>query len=161
MMIRRAFYYWQFIAVIVLPLWVLIARGIYGSSVGWDFVLFLILCPILAVVLLAIAGLTTARKSVRSSKSVSWIDAGVLTVWHAAIIVYGFVDASFPAALIVIVAIAAFWIALWQLVTETRNRFTSLVEGFEREAQRPSRPGENLNNGRVIILDAEENRTFD
>ena len=148
MMIRRAFYYWQFIAVIVLPLWVLIARGIYGSSVGWDFVLFLILCPILAVVLLAIAGLTTARKSVRSSKSVSWIDAG-------------FVDASFPAALIVIVAIAAFWIALWQLVTETRNRFTSLVEGFEREAQRPSRPGENLNNGRVIILDAEENRTFD
>ncbi|MEH6780693.1 MAG: MFS transporter [Rhodoglobus sp.] len=161
MMIRRAFYYWQFIAVIVLPLWVLIARGIYGSSVGWDFVLFLILCPILAVVLLAIAGLTTARKSVRSSKSVSWIDAGVLTVWHAAIIVYGFVDASFPAALIVIVAIAAFWIALWQLVTETRNRFTSLVEGFEREAQRPSRPGENLNNGRVIILEAEENRTFD
>ena len=161
MMIRRAFYYWQFIAVIVLPLWVLIARGIYGSSVGWDFVLFLILCPILAVVLLAIAGLTTARKSVRSSKSVSWIDAGVLTVWHAAIIVYGFVDASFPAALLVIVAIAAFWIALWQLVTETRNRFTSLVEGFEREAQRPSRPGENLNNGRVIILEAEENRTFD
>ncbi|WP_205030336.1 MFS transporter [Salinibacterium amurskyense] len=161
MMIRRAFYYWQFIAVIVLPLWVLIARGIYGSSVGWDFVLFLILCPILAFALLAIAGLTVARKSVRDSKQVSWIDAGVLAAWHAAIIIYGFVDAPFPAALIVIVAIAAFWIALWQLVTETRNRFTSLVEGFERDAQRPSRPGENLDNGRVIILEAEENRTFD
>ncbi|QYH37146.1 MFS transporter [Salinibacterium sp. M195] len=160
-MIRRAFYYWQFIAVIVLPLWVLVARGIYGSSVGWDFVLFLVLCPILAFALLAIAGLTTARKSVRNSRTVSWIDAGVLTVWHAAIIIYGFVDAPFPATLIVIVAIAAFWIALWQLVTETRNRFTSLVEGFERDAQRPTRPGERLDNGNVIILDGDENRTFD
>ncbi|MBH0129456.1 MFS transporter [Salinibacterium sp. NK8237] len=161
MMIRRAFYYWQFIAVVVLPVWVLIARGIYGSSVGWDFVLFLILCPILAFVLLAIAGLTVARKSVRDSRSVSWIDAGLLTVWHAAIIIYGFVDASFPAALIVIVAIAAFWIALWQLVTETRNRFTTLVEGFERDAQRPSHPGEKLDNGRVIILEPDENGNFD
>ena len=160
-MIRRAFYYWQFIAVLVLPVWVLIARGIYGSSVGWDFVLFLILCPILAFALLAIAGLTVARKSVRDSKSVSWIDAGLLTVWHAAIIIYGFVDASFPAALIVIVAIAAFWIALWQLVTETRNRFTSLVEGFERDAQRPTYPGEKLDNGRVIILEPDENGNFD
>ncbi|MBH0023706.1 MFS transporter [Salinibacterium sp. NSLL150] len=161
MMIRRAFYYWQFIAVLVLPVWVLIARGIYGSSVGWDFVLFLILCPILAFALLAIAGLTVARKSVRDSKSVSWIDAGLLTVWHAAIIIYGFVDAPFPAALIVIVAIAAFWIALWQLVTETRNRFTSLVEGFERDAQRPTHPGEKLDNGRVIILEPDENGNFD
>ncbi|CAO1652576.1 MFS transporter [Salinibacterium sp. NYA9b] len=160
-MIRRAFYYWQFIAVLVLPVWVLIARGIYGSSVGWDFVLFLILCPILAFALLAIAGLTVARKSVRDSKSVSWIDAGLLTVWHAAIIIYGFVDAPFPAALIVIVAIAAFWIALWQLVTETRNRFTSLVEGFERDAQRPTHPGEKLDNGRVIILEPDENGNFD
>lgn len=160
-MIRRAFYYWQFIAVLVLPVWVLIARGIYGSSVGWDFVLFLILCPILAFALLAIAGLTVARKSVRDSKSVPWIDAGLLTVWHAAIIIYGFVDAPFPAALIVIVAIAAFWIALWQLVTETRNRFTSLVEGFERDAQRPTHPGEKLDNGRVIILEPDENGNFD
>jgi len=160
-MIRRALYYWQFLAVIVLPLWVLIARGINGSSVGWDFVLFLVLCPILACALLAIAGLTTARKSVRSSRRVSWIDAGVLVVWHVAIIGYGFVDAALFATLIVVVAIAAFWIALWQLVTETRNRFTSLVEGFERDAQRPARAGERLDNGNVIIVDAEENRTFD
>ncbi|WP_343924310.1 MFS transporter [Rhodoglobus aureus] len=161
MMIRRAFYYWQFIAVIVLPLWVLVGRGIFGSSVGWDFVLFLLLCPILAFALLAIAGLTTARKSVRSQRSVSWIDAGVLAAWHAVIIAYGFVDAPLLAALIVVVGVAGFWIALWQLVTETRNRFNTLVEGFERDAQRPSQPGERLDNCNVIILDADENRTFD
>jgi len=160
-MIRRAFYYWQFIAVIVLPLWVLVGRGIFGSSVGWDFVLFLLLCPILALALLAIAGLTTARKSVRSQRAVSWIDAGVLTAWHAAIIAYGFVDATVLAALVIVVAVAAFWIALWQLVTETRNRFTSLVEGFERDAQRPTNPGERLDNGKVIILEPDENRPSD
>lgn len=161
MMIRRAFYYWQFIAVIVLPLWVLVGRGVFGSSVGWDFVLFLLLCPILALALLAVAGVTTARKSVRAQHSVSWIDAGVLTAWHAAIIAYGFVDAPLLAALIVVFAVAGFWIALWQLITETRNRFTSLVEGFERDAQGPSYPGERLDNGNVIILDVDENRTSD
>jgi len=161
MVLRRALYYWQFIAVIVLPVWVLLARGITGSSVGWDFLLFLILCPLLAFTLLGIAGLTAVRKSVRSTRTVSWIDVGVLAVWHAAIIAYGFVDAAFIAALIVIVAIAAFWVALWQLVTETRNRFTNLVEGFEREAQRPAQPGERLDNGRVIIIDPEQNRTSD
>ena len=161
MMIRRAFYYWQFTAVIVLPLWVLVGRGVFGSSVGWDFVLFLLLCPILAFALLAIAGMTTVRKSVRSERAVSWIDAGVIAAWHAVIIAYGFVDAPLLAALIVIVAVAGFWIALWQLVTETRNRFTSLVEGFERDAQRPSYPGQRLNNGNIIILDADENRTSD
>lgn len=159
MMIRRAFFYWQFIAVIVLPLWVLVGRGVFGSSVGWDFVLFLLLCPILALALLAVAGVTMARKSVRSQRSVSWIDAGVLAAWHAAIIAYGFVDAPLLAALVVVFAVAGFWIALWQLVTETRNRFTSLVEGFERDAQRPNYPGERLENGNVIILDSDGNRT--
>jgi small-conductance mechanosensitive channel len=159
MVIRRVLYYWQFIAVIVLPLWVLVGRGVFGSSVGWDFVLFLFLCPIMAFALLAIAGLTTARKSVRSQRAVSWIDAGVLIAWHAVIVGYGFMDAPVLATLIVVVAVAAFWIALWQLVTETRDRFTHLVEGFERDAQRSTHPGERLNNGNVIILDADENRT--
>lgn len=159
-MIRRAFYYWQFIAVIFLPLWVLIGRGVFGSSVGWDFVLFLVLCPILAFALLAVAGLTTARKSVRSERAVSWIDAALLATWHAVIIAYGFVDAPLLAALIVIIAVGGFWVALWQLVTETRNRFTTLVEGFERDAQRPTHPGERLDNGNVIIIDTDENRTF-
>ncbi|WP_170192094.1 MFS transporter [Rhodoglobus vestalii] len=159
MMIRHAFYYWQFIAVIVLPVWVLVGRGVFGSSVGWDFVLFLLLCPILAFSLLAVVGLTAARKSVRSEKAVSWIDAGVLAGWHAVIIAYGFVDAPLLAALVVVAAVVGFWIALWQLVTETRKRFTSLVEGFERDAQRPTYPGERLDNGNVIILDPDENRT--
>ncbi|TQO20902.1 hypothetical protein FB472_2558 [Rhodoglobus vestalii] len=158
-MIRHAFYYWQFIAVIVLPVWVLVGRGVFGSSVGWDFVLFLLLCPILAFSLLAVVGLTAARKSVRSEKAVSWIDAGVLAGWHAVIIAYGFVDAPLLAALVVVAAVVGFWIALWQLVTETRKRFTSLVEGFERDAQRPTYPGERLDNGNVIILDPDENRT--
>ena len=34
MLIRRAFYRWQFAAAIVLPIWLLIGYAIFGSS-GW------------------------------------------------------------------------------------------------------------------------------
>ena len=57
MVLRKALFWWQFAAVIVLPTVLLIARGILGSSMGWDFVLYLVLSPILAAFMLLVAGL--------------------------------------------------------------------------------------------------------
>lgn len=131
----------MFVAVVVLPAWVLIGRGILGSNVGWDLLLFIFLCPVLGLMLLAVAGLTVARKSVREERAVSWTDAGVMLVWHGAIIAYGFNDAVPLAVLVVAGAVAAFWIAVWQLFTETRRRVKGVIAGFEEAARMPSVPG--------------------
>ena len=122
MVLRRALYYWQFIGALLLPVWVLIGRGIIAADVGWDFVLYLVLCPILFVAMIAVAGLTVARKGVRDARAVSWQDAAVIGVWHASIITYGFLAISGLAAVVVVVGIVAFWSAAWQLLRETRAR---------------------------------------
>ena len=122
MVLRRALFYWQFIGAVVLPIWVLIGRGIVLADVGWDFVLYLVLCPILFIAMLAVAGLTVARKAVRESRTVSWQDVAIISAWHISIIAYGFVAVTGLAAIIVIVGIAAFWSAAWLLFSETRSR---------------------------------------
>ena len=122
MVLRRALYYWQFIGAVVLPVWVLIGRGIILADVGWDFVLYLVLCPILFVAMMAVAGLTVARKNVRDSRAVSWQDVAVVGAWQISIIAYGFVALTGLAAIIVIVGLVAFWSAAYQLFTETRGR---------------------------------------
>jgi len=122
MLLRRALFYWQFISAFLLPAWVLVGRGILRAGEGWDFVLYLVLGPILCVVMLAVVGLTVARKQVRSTRAVSWLDAGVMAVWHTSIISYGFVASSALSAVIVVLSIIAFWVAVWQLYTETRTR---------------------------------------
>lgn len=161
MFIKRALYYWQFAAAIVLPAWVLIARGIFGSTSGWTFVFFVFVCPILALAMLAVAGLTAARKSVRSARAVEWRDAAVIVAWHVAIIAYGFVDASWLAAVIVIIAIGAFWLAVYLLFHETRRRVRGVMAGFEQAAQVPKSPSGGAGgaqDGRVIILEPGETR---
>lgn len=158
MVIRRALFFWQFIAAVVLPTWVLIARGILGSSVGWDFVLFVVICPMLGIAMLGVAGFTFARKQVRATRAVSWLDAAVIGVWHATIVAYGFIDSSLIAVFIVVATIAAFWIAVWQLFSETRRRVRGVLASFEQSSQprRPSSTGPNA--GRVIILEPGETR---
>jgi len=157
MYVRRALFYTLFPAAIVLPTWVLIARGIFGSSVGWDFVLFAVLCPILAIAMIAVASLTYARKTVRSARAVSWVDASIMGVWHAAIIAYGFVDSSLLAALIVVAAIVGFWVALWQLFRETSRRMRGMIAGLDQSAAAgASTPRDSSD--RVIILEPNETR---
>lgn len=161
MWFRRALYFWQFAAVLVLPLWVFIARGILGSSLGWDLLLFIFLCPLLAISMLIVVGITVARQAVRATRSVSWLDAAVLIVWHGLIITFGFVDTSWVAALVVIVAIAAFWIAIGQLVIETRDRVRGVMAGFE-EAARADRSSSTsrapIDDPNVIIVYPSETR---
>jgi hypothetical protein len=133
MWLRKALYWWQFAAVIVMPTVVLIARGVLGSSLGWDFVLYLVLSPILGAFMLLVAGLTAARGSVRQDRAVGWLDAGVIVAWHASIVAFALLDSAALATIVVVIAVAAFWIAVWQLVTETGRRMRSAVRDFGTE----------------------------
>jgi hypothetical protein len=154
MVLRRALYYWQFIGAVVLPAWVLIGRGIILADVGWDFVLYLVLCPVLFVAMLAVAGLTVARKKVRDYRAVSWLDAAIIGAWHISIIAYGFLALTGLAAVVVVVALLAFWSATWQLYTETRSRVREAFSlgpidagGYAADAYDPA-----VGAGRVIIV---------
>jgi hypothetical protein len=164
MYIRRALFYWQFIAALLLPLWVLIGRGIILSDVGWDFLLYLVLCPILFVVMIAVAGLTAARKGVRSVRAVSWRDAAIMLVWHAVIVTYGFVAAAALAVVIVLVGMLAFWNAAWQLYAETCTRVKNALSldpiDMGRYSAEPTQAAERTQGdaGRVIIINPDGTR---
>jgi hypothetical protein len=162
MYIRRALFYWQFIAAVLLPLWVLVGRGIILSDVGWDFLLYLVLCPILFVVMLAVAGLTTARKAVRSIRAVSWRDAAVMLVWHAVILTYGFIASGALAVVIVLLALLAFWNAAWLLYTETRTRVQNALSldpiDMGTYPAQPRTENQAPDAGRVIIINPDGSR---
>jgi hypothetical protein len=160
MYLRRALFYWQFIAAIVLPSWVLIGRGIILDGVGWDLLLYLVLCPILFVVMLAVAGLTAARKSVRDARAVSWTDAAVIGAWHIAIIAYGFATSSVLSIVIVVIALVAFWNAVWQLFAETRQRVQAALslDPIDVGTYRAQTPEPGPASGRVIIVNPDGTR---
>lgn len=151
MLVRRALFYWQFAAVVVLPLWLLIGWAAWGSA-GLS---VLLAVPFLVLAMLVVMGLTFARKSVRESRSVSWIDAAVLTVWHLAIVGAGFYGggANWFAALIVLTTMVAFWLALWQLVAETRRRVRRVLASFEQLVGPAVPRREPLSAGEYIVLD--------
>jgi hypothetical protein len=159
MFVRRAFYYEQFIAAIVLPVWLLVGWSIFGSG-GWGLFGLVLACPIAFVALITIALLNYARTSVRRAKAVSWRDVAVLTAWHLSIVgigFFGFGGAWFAVAA-VILAIVAFWVAVWALLTDTRKRvaaaFAPAVDA-EREAPRPAYLGPRgsfANDATVIIV---------
>lgn len=135
MIIRRAFYYWQFIAAVVLPVWLLVGWGISGGN-GFQFLALVIGCPILAVVMFALAGLAIARRAVRAERAVSWLDVGALTAWHVVIIAAGTFGAwtSAFAILAVLIAVGLFWLTLWELLTDTRRRLARVMDAFQVQA---------------------------
>lgn len=136
MLIRRAFYRWQFLAAIILPVWLLIGWAIYGSGSGWGVVGLLLVVPIAFVTLGVVALLISARPAVRSAKAVAWSDVAVLGIWHGLIIATGFYGPSATtfAVLAIVGAIAAFWISLWQLFGDSARRVKATMDEFERIA---------------------------
>jgi hypothetical protein len=158
MHIRRALFYWQFIAALILPAWVLVGRGLILSDVGWDFLLYLVLCPLLFVVMLAVAGLTAARKGVRSPRAVSWRDAAVMLVWHAVIITYGLFASSALATVIVLIGVLAFWNAAWELYSETRTRVKNALSLDPIDMGTYPAQGATPDAGRVIIINPDGSR---
>ncbi|WP_156891279.1 hypothetical protein [Agromyces subbeticus] len=139
MLLRRALYRWQMIAVVVLPVWLAVGWAVFGAG-GWGTLGLVIVVPVAFVVLGIVALLVGIRPTVRQQRAVSWTDAGVLTAWHLSIIATGFYGASATlfGVLAILLAIAAFWIAVWQLVTDGANRVKASMAEFERlAAERP------------------------
>jgi len=138
MIIRRAFYYWRFAAIFILPAWPFLGWGLFGES-GWGLVGLFIAMPILAIALAAIAFLISARASVRTTRLVSWTDVGLLALWHATIICFGTFSSGVAlwAVLGVVAGLAAFWGAIAQLIAETTRRARETMAEFERMAATP------------------------
>ena len=160
MIIRKAFYWWLFPAAVILPVWLLIGWAVFGSG-GWTFLGLLILCPVIFVSQLAVAGIIVARKSVRESRAVSWYDVAFLTAWHAAIVAFGcFVPglSSVYAVLGIILGLVAFWVSLGELVTEARTRVRNTFEAYERVAAGPQRAGGAAGTPDAEIFVVEEHR---
>ncbi|MEO6942927.1 MAG: MFS transporter [Terrimesophilobacter sp.] len=122
MWLRRGFYYAQFWAIPVLPLWLLIGRGITINGSGWEFVVLLFAAPLLSLTLIIVMGLTVARKAVRRAHLLSWIDVGVLTAWYVSVVVAGLTSHPLVAVAAVSLTLVAFWSAVWQWIAETRQR---------------------------------------
>lgn len=138
MIIRRAFYYWQFIAVAVLPLWLVIGWPIFGPG-GWQVFGVFLGAVLMGVGLLAVSLLIYARKEVRLAKAVSWPDVAVLAAWHATIIAVGFYADSSPALSVamVIIGLAAFWFAIWELYSAARKRMAAMMTLIDETAKAP------------------------
>lgn len=138
MFIRRAFYYWRFAAIFILPAWPFVGWGLFGES-GWSLLGLVIAMPILAIALAAIAFLISARASVRTTKLVSWTDVGLLALWHLTIICFGTFSSGVAlwAVLGVAAGLAAFWGSIAQLITETSQRARETMAEFERMAAMP------------------------
>ncbi|WP_134517919.1 MFS transporter [Cryobacterium frigoriphilum] len=139
--IRRIFYSWQFAAVAVLPLWLLIGSAIFGTG-GWAVLGVFFGAVALGLSLLVVALLVYARKEVRSSRTVSWPDVGVLTLWHGLIIGIGFAESAsgWLSVLVVFVGIGAFWFALWELYDAARKRMRAMIDLVEQQARPPAGP---------------------
>ena len=135
MLLRRAVFVAMFPAAVILPLWILVSRGIVADGIGWAFIVYLFACPILFVLLAAITGIVTARKSVREARAVSWWDAVVLGVLWVGLVASGIFALPLVAVAVVVLVVGMFWLAVWELITETRTRVNSFMTSLEATAQ--------------------------
>jgi hypothetical protein len=142
MLIRRAFRRWLYIAVVALPVWLAVGWAIFGGG-GWGTLGLVLVVPIAFIALGVVALLTSVRPTVREERAVSWVDVGVLGTWHVALIATGFYGASAGlfAVFAVLLALAAFWVAIWQLVSDGARRVQASMTEFERLAAQQQAPG--------------------
>ncbi|WP_104126903.1 hypothetical protein [Cryobacterium sp. Y57] len=141
MIIRRAFYHWQFIAAGALPLWLLVGSAIFGSG-AWAVLGIFFGAVLIGLGLLLVALVIYARKDVRETRALSYADVGVLTLWHALIIAIPFsADAAgWLSVLVIIGGIAVFWFVVWELFDAARRRVLAMVDLVEQQAQGQSAP---------------------
>lgn len=141
MFLRRVFFRWQFIAVVLLPLWLLTGWPLFGAG-GWEVLGIFFGAVALGIGLLVMSLLIYARREVRETRAVSWPDVGVLALWHGLIIGVGFYAAASPwlSALVILVGIAAFWFALWELFDAARRRVRVVIDLIDESARTSSLP---------------------
>ncbi|MFB2554995.1 MFS transporter [Herbiconiux liangxiaofengii] len=161
MIIRRAFFYWQFPASVILPAWVLVGWGLF-SATGWQILGVIVGIMMLTVGMLAVAGVTSARKEVRAEKAVSWLDVALLAVLHALVIAVGFYSdfTALFSTLAVVALIALFWAGIVQLVIETRKRVRATLASFEAQAARAAsiagQPRSPRADGEYIVIETSD-----
>ncbi|WP_344341335.1 hypothetical protein [Agrococcus versicolor] len=158
---RRAFLWIMIASVVVLPIWVLVGRGLFGAPLAQAIVPLALLAPFLALQIGAVAGLTLARKEVRGPRAVTWHDVRLVGPWLLAIVVLGMLvvdgsgaasgsaltalvgagaltaSAALAGVLGLLVVLAGFVIGYVQvrlLLLETRTRLGAYVD---QVAQRP------------------------
>ncbi|TFD74375.1 MFS transporter [Cryobacterium fucosi] len=140
MFVRRFFYYWQFIAVVVLPAWLMVGASVFGAS-GWMVLGSFFGGVILGIGLLLVALLIYARKDVRALRAVSWADVGVLALWHALVVALGFTASSAGLPLLVVAAgLAAFWFVIWEFYSAARARMREMLVVIDETARFGSMP---------------------
>ena len=135
MLIRQAFLRWLVAAVVVLPIWLAVGWAVFGGG-GWGTLGLIITVP---------------SHSSRSASSPSSSGPGprfapsapsrgptsaVIGAWHASIIGIGFYGqgSAFFGVAAILLAIAAFWVAIWQLVSDGARRMQATMSEFERLA---------------------------
>jgi hypothetical protein len=138
MLLRRIVYYLQFPMAVVLPVWVLITRGVIDNGIGWEFIAYLIVCPILFISLLVIGGLVAARKTVRVERAVSWPDTAVLIALWVALIAGGLYALQGYAILVIVLLLGGFWLAIYELFADTRRRINEFSAALDEAARQPS-----------------------
>ncbi len=156
MVVRRVVYRLLFPLAVVLPVWVLVGRGILLDGIGWSFLGYLIVSPILFVALLAIGGLIVWRPGVRQERGVSTWDAVVLGALWLVLLAAGLVAHPAIVAAAVVLVLGAFWFAAWQLVTESRRRLRAAMDDIDATlaGERASVPRQQqpLDIGEVIVV---------
>jgi hypothetical protein len=138
MLLRRGFWYLQFAAALVLPLWVLTGYAVWGSGTA-GFLGVAILAPLLVVAQLGLAAALVARRSVRASRMVGRADAAVLAAFSLTVIGAGFFGpaTTWFGVLAVAALLGAYWLAVTELATEVRSRVRTTLDalGIRRPVQ--------------------------
>ena len=135
MFVRRVFYYWQFIAVLVLPAWLLVGASLFRSS-GWAVLGSFFGGILLGLGMLIVALVVYARSEVRAERAVSWADVGAISLWHALIISLGFTAGATALPVLVVVAgLAMFWFVVWELYDSTRRRVRAMLVLIDETAR--------------------------
>ncbi|TFB68133.1 MFS transporter [Cryobacterium glaciale] len=142
MIIRRAFYHWQFIAAGALPLWLLVGSSIFGSG-AWAVLGIFFGAVLIGLGMLLVALVIFARKEVRETRAVSYADVGVLALWHALIIAIPFSTdaAGWLSVLVILGGLAVFWFAVWELFDSAKRRMRAMVDLVEQTARGQTMPG--------------------
>lgn len=151
MSVRRVVYRLIFPLAVVLPAWVLIGRGIVADGIGWQFVAYLFIAPVLFVALIATGGIIVARSEVRAERAVSWADAGVLIALWLALIGAGLFAYPWIAVCVVLLVLGLFWLAIWELIASTRRVFAEFNERVQAQAQGNRQPAP-IDMGEVIVV---------
>ncbi|MDM4762905.1 hypothetical protein QT381_07790 [Galbitalea sp. SE-J8] len=139
MVLRRAAYLALLPLVVVLPTWLLIARGVVAADGATDVLATIVVSFVLFVVLGVGAALVVARRSSRLARATSWADAAVLLGVTVALAAAGVTTSPFAVVPAVLLVLAWFWLALYEFVAEARARVRAFVDGVDprvRDAMR-------------------------